>query len=169
MNIPIIESRIESIPKNFIFYAPVSMQSTQLPKISLLFKKRSLLKPILNLSNTNTNFTELIPDKITKQVARIKRETVKENASDINLKDGGVLKKSSLINLRANLKNDHNYPENFNSQNNSSHTLRKIRIESNIHAELVNLFSTSSIPKLLRNDYALWIIGNVIIIFCKNI
>lgn len=138
------------------------MQSAQLPKISLLFKRLSLQKPAQRIENIKSNFNELIPDKIIKQVARIKRDTVKENASDINLKDGGVLKKSNLINLRNSQKDDHVFSPDVSSQDNSSHSLRKTRIESNIHAELINLFSTSSIPKLLRNDYGLCIIENVL-------
>lgn len=141
------------------------MQSTQLPKISLIFSRKSLQIPLQNISKINSDFKELIPDKILKQISRIKRDTSKENASDISLKDGGILKKNCLLNLRANKKDKTDIFESKASHSNDSHTLRKTRIESNIHAELINLFSTSLIPKLLRTDYALFIIENVTIIY----
>ena len=42
-----------------------------------------------------------------------------------------------------------------------SQNLRKRRIESNIHSELINFFASGLVPTLLRSDYALWSIVRV--------
>lgn len=138
------------------------MRFVHLPKLSLHFKKvvnqNQIDIPISSINQIRINFNELIPDKISKQVERIKRSQAKESAADINLRNGDVLKMSSLSNMKNNAKRRTNSIDNPDK---TTYSLRKTRIESAIATELTNFFSSSSVPKLLRNDFSIWSIDNV--------
>ena len=138
------------------------MQFVQLPKLAFRFKKLFNQGPldVHNACNNHLriNFNELIPDKVSKQVERMKRVQAKENATDINLKNGEVLKISSLLNIKNTTKSS---ISSVDTSANNVYSLRKMRIESAISTELINFFSSSSVPKLLRNDFSLWSIDNV--------
>lgn len=144
--------------------APDSMQFVHLPKLTLHFKKvfnPNQINIPINFSNQiRINFNELIPDKVSKQVERMKRSQAKESSTDINLRNGDVLKMSSLSNMKNNASSRINLNDNSDK---TSYSLRKIRIESAISTELINFFSSSSVPKLLRNDFSIWSIDNVFI------
>lgn len=134
------------------------MQFVQLPKLALRFRKVYNISPLAvacsNIDKNRLNFNAMIPEKVLKQDFRIRRSQEKECASDVNLRDGGVLKMSSLLNMKT-IKNDFR-ASNKNDSTNNSHSIRLVRIESNIHAELINFFASESVPKILRSDYALW-------------
>lgn len=136
------------------------MQFTQLPKISLTFKKVCYQQPASEINLLNIKFKDLIPEKISKQVNRMNRAQLKENASEINLRDGNVLKISSLLNVKSDAKAKKQSDES-RLQIFTPHSLRKLRIESSIQAEIINFFSSAFVPKILRNEYALWIIDAV--------
>lgn len=139
------------------------MQFAQLPKLSLRFKKiysnKFLEKRIADLDKIRIDFNSIIPDKISKQTMRLKRSEAKENASNINLRDGSVLKMASLLNKNNGPGFDKPSDSDFDTK--KAHSLRKLRIESNIQAELTNFFASSSVPKILRSEYALWSIIKV--------
>lgn len=138
------------------------MQFVQLPKLNFRFKKILTQPPIdistNELKNLRMNFNELIPDKVSKQVQRMKRIQIKESATDISLKNGAVLKMSSLLNMKSESKGK---ISSMDTPGKSVYSLRKMRIESAISTELINFFSSSSAPKLLRNDFSLWSIDSV--------
>lgn len=137
------------------------MQTHQLPKIYLKFRKIFYQKPVSLINVSTIDFAKLIPNKVSKQVTRINRAQIKENANDIILRDGNAITKNCLLNLNNNSRTKNTSSE-LDSTTSASHSLRKLRIESTIQAELVNFFSSVAIPKILRNDFALWIIENVI-------
>lgn len=140
------------------------MQFNQLPKISLKFKKICYQTPVLHLNDTKVKFLDLIPDKISKQVNRINRAQVKENSSNINLTDGNTMKISTLLSMKHSIKTERK-SEKSDFQKSTPHTFRKLRIESLIQTEIINFFTSASVPKLLRTDYALWMIEEVILRF----
>lgn len=140
------------------------MHFTQLPKISLKFKKICYQTPVLHLIDTRVKFIDLIPDKISKQVTRINRAQIKENSSDINLTDGNTMKISTLLSMKHNIKLERKSEES-DCQKSTPHTFRKLRIESSIQTEIINFFTSASVPKLLRTDYALWMIEEVSLLF----
>ena len=143
------------------------MQFTQLPKISLKFKKICYQKPVLHLNDSNVKFIDLIPDKISKQVTRINRAQMKENSSNINLTDGNTLKISNLLSMKNDIRAERKSEESRN-QISTPHSLRKLRIESSIQTEIINFFTSAAVPKLLRTDYALWMIEAVNSILVKT-
>jgi hypothetical protein len=140
----------------------------QFPKISLAFKKACAPKLIFDINHSELkeirqNFVKLIPDKINKQIGRMQRSHIKESSKDINLRDGSMLR---LANLSNNKSKDSYKPtikqsDDFNS---SSHSLRKLRIMSSIHSELINFFSAQIVPKILRTEFCFWKISNVFLI-----
>lgn len=137
----------------------------QFPKLSLNFKKIYLPKNLeidLKILNEATlNFSKLIPDTICKKIARIQRIKNKHNSSSINLRDGSQLNLASLLNAKTKSSSHNLTSACIQDQSNSGHALRKLRIAANIHSQLINFFSSSSIPKILRNDISLWNIINV--------
>ena len=138
------------------------MQFVQLPKLTLHFKKvfsqNQIEIPLHGMNQSRINFNELVPDKITKQIARMKRSQAKENATDINLKNGDVLKISTLLTMKNSSKSR---AFSLDDSEKTIHSIRKIRIESAISSESIKFFSSSSVPKLLRNDFSIWSIDNV--------
>ena len=137
------------------------MQNTQLPKIYLKFRKIFYQKPVSLINESTVDFSKLIPIKISKQVTRINRAQMKENESDITLRDGNSMSKNCLLKLNNNTRTKNISAESDNIAS-TSHGLRKLRIESTIQAELVNFFSSATVPRILRNDFALWVIDSVI-------
>lgn len=136
------------------------MQFAQLPKISLKFKKICYQKPVLYLNDSNAKFIDLIPDKISKQVTRINRAQMKEHSSNINLTNGSTLKISNLLGMKHDIRAEKKSEES-SSQISTPYSLRKLRIESSIQTEIINFFTSAAVPKLLRTDYALWMIDAV--------
>ena len=142
-----------------------SLRKFQLPKLHFRFKKIYAL----NLLNENQsiinekliNFNAIIPEKISKQVLRMQRSQNKENASDISLRDGSTLKMANLFKNNNNLNAEKYSDIDFKVKSTHNHNLRKRRIESNIHSELINFFASGLVPTLLRSDYALWSIVRV--------
>jgi hypothetical protein len=136
------------------------MQLNQLPKISLKFKKICVEKPVLLINDSKFKFIDLIPDKISKQVIRINRAQIKENSCKIDLTDGNTMKISTLLGMKNDIRTERQ-PEESKSQISTPHSLRKLRIESSIQKEIINFFTSAAVPKLLRADYALWMIEEV--------
>lgn len=140
------------------------MQNLRFPKLSLNLKKKIVQNcpdiTQLTIDEASLNFTKLIPDTISKKIARIQRMQNKHDSSDINLRDGSKLKLETLLNIKTKSSCE-SITELTQDRNNSGHTLRKLRIASNIHSQLINFFSSSFIPKILRFDIALWNIVNV--------
>lgn len=156
-----IESKAASI-EGKISSPGASMQFNQLPKISLKFKKICYQTPVLHINDSKVKFIDLIPDKISKQVTRINRVQMKENSSDINLTDGNTMKISTLLSMKYIIKTERKSEESDCQKSKSTpHTFRKMRIESSIQTEIINFFTSASVPKLLRTDYALWMIEEV--------
>lgn len=141
------------------------MQFPRLPKISLNFRKVFDEKPIKRILDSNIKFADLIPDKISKKVARINSAQVKENACNINLRDGNVIKITNLLSQKEYVKADKAATSELNSETITPHSLRKLRIESSIQAEIINFLSSSHTPKILRTDYFLWFIDSVNLAF----
>ena len=141
------------------------MQYNQLPKLHFRFKKiyaLNLLNETQSIINEKLiNFNAIIPEKISKQVLRIQRSQNKENASDISLRDGSTLKMANLFKNNNNLNAEKYSDIDFKVKSTHNHNLRKRRIESNIHSELINFFASGLVPTLLRSDYALWSIVRV--------
>lgn len=138
------------------------MQPLQFPKIVLRFNKVDTCKVTSSVSNfPSPKFVNLIPEKVKKQVSRLNKISEKENAADMELRSGEILKMKSILSFQTSSKTFRNDLKSPDSDIKISHSLRKLRLVASFHAEIINFFSSSAVPRLLRTDYGIFIINNV--------
>lgn len=130
-----------------------------LPKITLSFKLVSApTKKIIIQTPQNSEFIKLIPDKISKQVTRLKRQDEETHSDAVEMKDGSSVKTMSLLNLSES-KNARIKKKSLTVKN--DYIYRKLRLSSSIHEELTTFFSSCYCPGLLKFDKGLWLISQV--------
>jgi hypothetical protein len=134
------------------------------PKINISFKRISTpIQAFAAPTARKNDFLSLIPDKISKQVLRLKRFDDEANAAMVEMKDGTSVKPASLLELRANKESFIKEKKLSNSKNN--YVYRKLRLSSSIHEELIAFFSSSHCPKILKFDKGIWSITEVRCLF----
>ncbi len=131
-----------------------------LPKINLSFKRISApIQTFVAPSARKNDFLSLIPDKINKQVLRLKRLDAEAEAAMVEMKDGSSVKSVSLLEINANKESKLKEKKSAGTKNN--YIYRKLRLSSSIHEELVAFFSSNACPKILKFDKGLWSISEV--------
>lgn len=139
----------------------------EFPKISLAFKRIApqLIQEEVK-SVPKVELIKLIPDKITKQVLRLKRSEKLADSPFVGLKDGSMVKVTSLTASIA--AKDAKAKAQEASGSKKDFIFRKLRISSAINGEIVQFFSSSQVPKILRLDQGHWFISQVIIFHENN-
>ena len=131
-----------------------------LPKINISFKRISApIQTFVPPRAQKADFLKLIPEKISKQVLRLKRLDDESNAAMVEMKDGTSVKATSLLELASNKESRIKEKKSPGSKNN--YIYRKLRLSSSIHEELIAFFSSNYCPKILKFDKGLWSITEV--------
>ena len=134
--------------------------SKLLPKINLSFKRIAAQVPKNEIPAVKkSEFFKLIPDKINKQVLRLKRKDEEANRALVEMKDGATVKLSHLIDTNASKEN--RIKEKRTVKDNKDYLYRKLRLSSSILEELITFFSGDLCPKILNFDRGLWTITQV--------
>jgi hypothetical protein len=101
-----------------------------------------------------------VPDTIRKTEARLNRKELASASKLVLFRDGSKVALSSLLSrvlkprkVEAELVRE--------SCNETPYFLRKIRVGTAIHSELVSYFSSGKVPKLLRVSEGHWVIQKV--------
>lgn len=131
-----------------------------LPSINLSFKRISTpMQNLIVLNAQKSDFLNLIPDRISKQVIRLKRQNDEANIALVEMKDGSSVKVTSLLELSG-LKGSAVKEKKFPSSK-KEYIYRKLRLSSSIYDELISFFSSSLCPGILRFDKGFWTISQV--------
>lgn len=124
------------------------------------------------LNTKSAEFLKLIPVNITKQTNRMNRNQSRSTSPKVLLKGGEKVTISSLLNHNhENQKHSKHILDRDSviSNSNTDHNLRKVKISTTIHSELINIFSRKTIPKIISQDHAFWSITEVSnLIICQK-